>query len=179
MAAPGRALAPSFHRLVVNRFNALSLSVISASFRTRREMTECKRRNFLPETGSGMTISYRPLASILFVACYFAFALSSNALPQSSSSLAHLRSRHDPELRTTEDKESSLIKPMSETTEQGVDWLHLFEQSLAFMSFEHAFRCATEEGTRQGFNGPFWGGYLNSVGRLHGWSDGDPFLVNY
>jgi len=68
---------------------------------------------------------------------------------------------------------------MSETTEQGVDWLHLFEQSLAFMSFEHAFRCATEEGTRQGFNGPFWGGYLNSVGRLHGWSDGDPFLVNY
>lgn len=27
--------------------------------------------------------------------------------------------------------------------------------------------------------GPFWRGYYNSVTNLHGWDDGDPYLVNY
>ena len=75
----------------------------------------------------------------------------------------------------------SLYKPVRVSTEQqrGVDWIHLFEQSLLFMSFENAFRCATEQGTREGFSNPYFRGYLNSVGNLHGWNDGDPFLVNY
>src|SRR4030095_13058943 len=74
-----------------------------------------------------------------------------------------------------------LIKPVRITAEQrkGVDWRRLVNQSLLFMSFENAFRCATEEGTRDGFSNPFFRGYLNSVGNLHGWSDDDPFLVNY
>jgi len=63
--------------------------------------------------------------------------------------------------------------------ERGVDWAHLVKESLFFMSFENAFRCATEQGTRDGFSNPFVHGYLNSVGNLHGWSDGDPFLVNF
>jgi hypothetical protein len=63
--------------------------------------------------------------------------------------------------------------------EAGIDWLHLAEGSLAFLTVEHAFRYATESGTRDAFDTPFWPGYLNSVGNLHGWSDGDPFLVNY
>jgi hypothetical protein len=73
------------------------------------------------------------------------------------------------------------VKPVPVTAEQqgGVDWGHLVGQSLFFMSFENAFRCATEEGTRAGFSNPFFRGYLNSVGNLHGWSDGDPFYVNY
>src|SRR3954453_24105158 len=73
-----------------------------------------------------------------------------------------------------------LIKPVLVTTEKkGIDWEHLFRESLFFMTFENAFRCATEEGTRAGFSHPFFRGYLNSVGNLHGWNDGDPFIVNY
>ena len=64
-------------------------------------------------------------------------------------------------------------------SETGIDWWHLAEGSFAFLAVEHAFRCATEQGTRDGFDTPFWPGYLNSVGNLHGWADGDPFLVNY
>ena len=63
--------------------------------------------------------------------------------------------------------------------ETGFDWLHLAQGSFAFLAVEHGFRCATEQGTRDGFGGPFIPGYLNSVGNLHGWGDGDPFLVNY
>jgi hypothetical protein len=33
------------------------------------------------------------------------------------------------------------------------------------MSFENAFRCATEQGTREGFSNPFFRGYFNSVGK--------------
>jgi hypothetical protein len=73
------------------------------------------------------------------------------------------------------------IRPVRTESERdkGVDWNHLFKQSFLFLSIENAFRCATEEGTREGISGPFFAGYLNSVGNLHGWNDGDPFLVNY
>ena len=63
--------------------------------------------------------------------------------------------------------------------ETGIDWSHLAQGSFAFLAVENAFRCATEQGTRDGFSGPFIPGYLNSAGNLHGWADGDPFLVNY
>jgi hypothetical protein len=36
----------------------------------------------------------------------------------------------------------------------------------------------TEEGTRHTHR-PFFQGYVDSVGNLHGWADGDPFIVNY
>ena len=57
--------------------------------------------------------------------------------------------------------------------------LHLFESSLAFLAVEHVFRYATESGTRDAFHTPFFPGYFDSVQNLHGWADGDPFLVNY
>jgi hypothetical protein len=60
----------------------------------------------------------------------------------------------------------------------GVRWDGLARQSLLFMGIEHAFRLGTEPGTR-GAKGPFFRSYRDSVGRLHGWSDGDPFYVNY
>jgi hypothetical protein len=62
---------------------------------------------------------------------------------------------------------------------RGVDWHNLFLSSFAFLAFEQTFRTATEQGTRDGFGGSFIGGYGNAVGNLHGWADGDPFLVNY
>jgi len=65
------------------------------------------------------------------------------------------------------------------TGENEVDWQSVARQSALFTGIQHAFRVATEPGTRAGLKGPFFPGYANSVGFLHGWGDGDPFLVNY
>jgi len=110
--------------------------------------------------------------------CCLGIAVSAYAHPQAESALSD---DFIPELTSKKKNYSatSLRKPVLQTTERGVDWRHLFEQSFAFLSFEHAFRCATEDGTRQNFSGSFLGGYFNAVGNLHGWSDGDPFIVNY
>jgi hypothetical protein len=72
-----------------------------------------------------------------------------------------------------------MILPGPPPTPRGVDWHHLLLSSGTFLAFEHAFRSATEQGTRDGFGGSFVSGYGNALGNLHGWSDGDPFLVNY
>jgi hypothetical protein len=76
-----------------------------------------------------------------------------------------------------------LPKPLPETggseSEAGaIDWQGVFRQSMYFLTIEHTFRLATEEGTRNA-KGPFLRGYADSVRNLHGWSDGDPFYVNY
>lgn len=61
----------------------------------------------------------------------------------------------------------------------GVDWDGLGRQTSLFLGVQHAFRLATEPGTREGMRGPFFRGWMDSVRSLHGWSDGDPFYVNY
>ena len=126
-----------------------------------------------------MTILYRMIAPILFAACHLGFGFSLNAHPQSSGALSNDDGASDSKSKLTKYRDASLLKPIREDAEQRVDWAHLFGQSLAFLSFEHAFRCATEEGTREGFSVPLFRGYLEAVGNLHGWNDGDPFLVNY
>jgi hypothetical protein len=63
--------------------------------------------------------------------------------------------------------------------EHGINWAGVFEGSLAFLTVEHTFRILTEQGTRDAFHTPFFPGYFDSVESLHGWADGDPFLVNY
>lgn len=60
-----------------------------------------------------------------------------------------------------------------------MDWESLASQSFLFSSLQHSFRLATEPGTRKGMKGPFFPGWARAVGSLHGWSDGDPFYVNY
>jgi hypothetical protein len=60
----------------------------------------------------------------------------------------------------------------------GVQWRNLARDSMFFLSIMHAFRWATEQGTRAGGVG-LGSGYTRSVGNLHGWADGDPFYVNY
>jgi hypothetical protein len=60
-----------------------------------------------------------------------------------------------------------------------IDWRGLMGSSMRFIMVQHAFRLGTEQGTRDGMKGPFWAGYANSVGNMHGWSDGDQFYVNY
>jgi hypothetical protein len=59
------------------------------------------------------------------------------------------------------------------------DWNAAFRQSMFFLSIEHAFRLATESGTRADLKGPFFKDYFRAVRSLRGWDDGDPFLVNY
>lgn len=69
--------------------------------------------------------------------------------------------------------------PLKRTGENEVDWQSVARQSALFTGIQHAFRLATEPGTRAGLKGPFFSGYADSAGFLHGWDDGDPFLVNY
>lgn len=59
------------------------------------------------------------------------------------------------------------------------DWNAAFRQSMFFLSIQHAFRLATESGTRADLKGPFFKDYFRAVRSLRGWNDGDPFLVNY
>jgi len=61
----------------------------------------------------------------------------------------------------------------------GIDWLRLGTSSLTLLTIQNAYRCATEPGTRDAFSNPFVPGYVYAVENLHGWGDGDPFLVNY
>ena len=63
-------------------------------------------------------------------------------------------------------------------SQQGVQWKSLLNQSFRFLLFEQGFRYATEAETRDP-NLPYFHGYVNAVGNLHGWADGDPFYVNY
>ncbi|MGH9938462.1 MAG: hypothetical protein ACREAM_19650 [Blastocatellia bacterium] len=59
------------------------------------------------------------------------------------------------------------------------DWDGAFRQSMLFLGIQHAFRLATEEGTRAELKGPFFKDYFKALRSLRGWGDGDPFLVNY
>jgi hypothetical protein len=72
------------------------------------------------------------------------------------------------------------IAPVIETApRQEVQWNSIWKQSLLYLGIEHSFRLMTEPGTRDGLHNPFVRGYARSVANLHGWSDGDPFYVNY
>lgn len=68
---------------------------------------------------------------------------------------------------------------VSDDNDKGVQWGSLFAQSALFLGIEHGFRIATEPGTRTGLKGPFVHGWYDSLTNLHGWADGDPFLVNF
>ncbi len=61
----------------------------------------------------------------------------------------------------------------------GFQWSSAFRQSMLFLSIQHAFRLATEDGTRADLDGPFFKDYFKALRSLRAWSDGDPFIVNY
>lgn len=58
-------------------------------------------------------------------------------------------------------------------------WGEAMRQSVRFLAVQHSFRLMTEKGTREELGGPFFKDYFNTIRRLRGWDDGDPFLVNY
>jgi hypothetical protein len=63
--------------------------------------------------------------------------------------------------------------------EEGIDWTHLLLDSGSFLMLSHTYRFATEGTTRRSIHQPFFSTYASSVSNLHGWADGDPFMVNY
>jgi hypothetical protein len=70
------------------------------------------------------------------------------------------------------------ISPVYSPQTPGVQWGSVFKQAFGFLMIEEGFRVATEEGARH-THMPFFKGYAESWANLHGWADGDPFLVNY
>lgn len=67
----------------------------------------------------------------------------------------------------------------SEASPQTVQWGALFKHELLFLGVMHGFRIATEPGTRQALDNHVWGGYLQALRALHGWSDGDTYYETY
>src|SRR6266403_1341397 len=138
-------------------------------------------RSVLEQSKPAMATSLRTLVGLILLVLDLSIALSAAAQSESSGLLLNTSSPLTSASGAPTTLLLSPIKPVQIITEEqrGVDWGHLVRQSLFFMSVENAFRCATEAGTRDGISNPFFPSYLNSVGNLHGWNDGDPFLVNY
>ena len=67
----------------------------------------------------------------------------------------------------------------SDAREPGVQWKSLMSASLLYVGGMHAFRIATEAGTREGLHNSIIGGYFKALGAMHGWSDGDGYYENY
>ena len=65
------------------------------------------------------------------------------------------------------------------TESGGFQWKPALRQSAVFLVYQHAFRFATEAGSRSELKGPFFNDYIHSLKGLHGWGDNDSFLVNY
>jgi hypothetical protein len=74
--------------------------------------------------------------------------------------------------------DSTIIPAPVTAEEKAVDWQAFTTQAAFFTAVQHGFRLATEPGTRAGLKGPFFSGYADAVGNLHGWGDGDPRYVN-
>jgi hypothetical protein len=65
------------------------------------------------------------------------------------------------------------------SNQKRVNWRGLFRDAGTLLAVEHAFRIATEPGTRKGLSGPFLKNYWRAVENLHGWADGDELYVNW
>ena len=61
----------------------------------------------------------------------------------------------------------------------GFQWKPALWQAGMFLGIQHGVRLATEDATRAELKGPFARDWLRSVKSIDGWSDGDPFIVNY
>jgi hypothetical protein len=65
------------------------------------------------------------------------------------------------------------------TEPTGFQWKSAAWQSGLFLGFQHGFRLGTETGTRAELKGPFLRDWGRSIRSVEGWSDGDPWIVNY
>ena len=74
---------------------------------------------------------------------------------------------------------TNFVPSPPDDSKRPIEWKSLSKHASFYLGVKHAFRFATEPGTREGLKGPFFQGYADSLGAMHGWSDGDPFMVNY
>jgi hypothetical protein len=65
------------------------------------------------------------------------------------------------------------------TSDTKVRWRPATQETLLFTGIMHTFNLATEAGTRDALNGPWFNQYLQSVSELRGWSDSDMFMSPY
>ncbi len=81
---------------------------------------------------------------------------------------------------TPDDDSTSVPAAIQPDQEQkGIDWGPLLWQSFFFTSVEQTYRLSTQSYTRAALKGKFIDDWGRSIGNLHGWADGDPFLTNY
>lgn len=122
----------------------------------------------------------RVLAVLLFTVVHLVFALSAIAQSQTRATpkcpgLALAMAPRSPLIQAPQP-----IPPEAAPAKQsGVAWMPLVGESILFLGVENTFRITTEQASRTDISAPFSPGYFNDVGNLHGWSDGDPFYVNY
>ena len=74
------------------------------------------------------------------------------------------------------EKIQPVIKPGWNTR---VRWMPALMESLYYTGIMHSFDITTEAGTRDTLNGHWFQHYIQSVGSLRGWSDGDTFMAPY
>jgi hypothetical protein len=67
----------------------------------------------------------------------------------------------------------------SSSKEDSFRWKQAIAQSLLGIVYQNAFRVATQPGTREAIQGPFWRSYVDSIENLHGFNDGDGFFTSY
>ncbi len=70
------------------------------------------------------------------------------------------------------------VKSLKQRTKK-FEWRTATRQAWLYTGVMHAFRFATEPGTRDSLNGPWFNDWMASVSELRGWDDGDPFVTNY
>ena len=61
----------------------------------------------------------------------------------------------------------------------GFKWKEAVLQSFEFATIIHAYRIAFQPDSRPELGGPTFLDYIRSVATLHGWSDNDPFEIQY
>jgi hypothetical protein len=74
---------------------------------------------------------------------------------------------------------SGFIEPAA--APRGIRWDLVFAESLFFLGIEHGYRLLdpTQPYTRAALKGPFFEDWFDTVKDLKGWSDNDPFIINY
>jgi hypothetical protein len=133
----------------------------------------CKVPGWYP---SGNNPLNKYLLSILIAICFVSGATGQSTDPASGdgvTSLSALSSANRP--RTLSDP---LVKSPKGNTEK-FEWRIATRQAWLYTGVMHAFRFATEPGTRDTLNGPWFNDWMASVSELRGWDDGDPFITNY
>lgn len=116
------------------------------------------------------------LVSLLMMCCFASGATgqsSDSASGDGATSVATLSPPDQP--RTLSDHPIEIQKQKAEKFE----WRKATGQAGLYTGVMHAFRFATEPGTRDALNGPWFNDWMASVSELRGWSDGDPFITAY